>query len=110
MKYLVPNDGTKMPRVHISKEGRALCGAQLDMARHIEREGTNGSVEFCWHCQQRHHKLNAMAGTEWTPGKLAAYNLERIREFNAQEAAEEAEYRELLERMAQAGMLIEAAQ
>lgn len=85
MKYLVPNYTASFPRVHISKEGRPLCGAELE--NHVEREGTSGAVEFCWHCQQRHNHLNPMSGTAWSPGKLAAHNLRRIREQRA-EAAE----------------------
>ena len=85
MKYLVPNYTASFPRVHISKEGRPLCGRELE--NYIEREGTSDAVEFCVHCQQRHHKINVSAMGSISTKERAAINIERCLKHKA-EAAE----------------------
>lgn len=85
MKYLVPNYTASFPRVHISKEGRPLCGRELE--DYIEREGTSGAVEFCWHCQQRHHKINTSAMGSISTKERVLENIRRCKKHKA-EAAE----------------------
>ena len=88
MKYIVPTDNEKMPRVHISKEGRPLCGVDLDMSRHVEREGTNDSVQYCTHCSQRYNHLNAAVKGSMSTGERAALNIRLCQEHRALEAAQ----------------------
>ena len=84
MKYLVPNYTASFPRVHISKEGRPLCGRELD--NYIEREGTSDAVEYCVHCQQRYHKINTSAMGSISNRERVLENIRRCKEHAAEAA------------------------
>ena len=79
MKYIGFHEVNNQPFFHVAKGDQPLCGAEV--YNHYIREGLPNKYFLCGECQKRrNHRL---PHTEWTQGSLAAENIRRCKEANA---------------------------